>query len=94
MRTAIYALKDKLTNVYLAPFHATHDIAAVRGIVSLANDPQAKAQGNNVAAYPAEYELYRMAHFDDVDGVIIAAPVLLARVDQLAADKRYFPDAS
>lgn len=96
MRTAIYSLRDKLTSFYTPPFHATHDVAAVRGIVSLINNEQAKREGNNVALYPSEYELCRMASFDDVEGVIFTESKIhvLGRCDTFAKDPRYFPEQS
>lgn len=93
MRTALYALRDKLTNTFYPPFHATHDVAAVRGLVAHLNNAQAKTQGDNVANYPAEHELVRLAAFDDIEGVILtdARPVILGRCDTFAKDSRYFP---
>lgn len=95
MRTAIYSLRDILTNTLTAPFHATHDIAAVRAVVHLINDPQAKASGNGPACYPSEFSLVRLCAFDDVEGAIMEdnSPVTLARVDRLSTDRRYYPDA-
>lgn len=94
MRTALYSLRDKLHGIYLPPFHASHDVTAVRAIVSIINDPKAKLEGNNVANYPAEFELCRMSHFDDVEGIIPgdAKPVVLGRCDQLSKNTAYFPD--
>lgn len=94
MRTSLYSIRDRLTQTFFPPFHATHDIAAARAIVQLIQDPKSAQSGNNVALYPAEHDLVRVCSFDDVEGIIFTdeKPVTLARCDQLAKDKRYFPE--
>jgi len=93
MRTYIYSIRDKLLNTFSPPFHATHDIAAARAVVNLVNNPQAKADGNNLANYPAEHELVRLGGFDDVEGLVPTemSPNVLGRCDKLSSDPRYYP---
>lgn len=93
MRTAIYSLRDRLTNTFFPPFHSSHDIAAARAVVQLIRDPQARQTGNNLALYPGEHDLVRVAEFDDVEGVINTTHTVLGRCDTLSGDSRYFPAA-
>lgn len=82
MKLKLYSVRDRLMNVYLAPFVARADIEAVRQIKSSMDDPQlAKSP---LVTNPADYDLCLVGEFDDETGILQASkPEILFSLDSL-----------
>ena len=68
MKLNLYSLFDRKMNIYLAPFPSRHPVEAMRSIRDGANQPGFK--DTPVGAYPADFDLYFVATFDDDSGKV------------------------
>lgn len=68
----IYALKDNLANVFMAPQLFQNENVALRNFSEIINNTGIFK--NN----PADFELWKLGEFDDHDGVIIPNPEKMA----------------
>lgn len=64
----ILTIKDRALDIYNLPFVQTTVAQGVRGFTDEVNrDPSQ----SGVAAHPDDYDLYVIAHYDEVQGVVI-----------------------
>lgn len=79
----VYTLRDSAANSFLAlSLHRT-DQMAIRALGVLVNQDD-----NNVSRHPSDYELFRVADFDDTDGTILGySPVSVVRCVDLVVKK-------
>jgi hypothetical protein len=65
MRKQMYSLLDHTAQIFLNPISFLNDGDAIRWFTSLVN---AEDDKSNVAQYPEQFSLYRLADFDDKNG--------------------------
>lgn len=70
MQYGVYTLFDVKTESYIPPFYAKANGDAIRQISQVVNDPNAK---QDFARYPEDFTLFKIATFEDVDGVMTPA---------------------
>lgn len=62
-----YTIYDRKAQLYLSPFFAVSDGAAIRSFSDLAND-----LSTTIGRHPMDYVLFRNGTFDDVNGMLSA----------------------
>lgn len=77
----VYSIKD-VKGAFDAPFLALNDQLAARNVKTFVNNGQ---KGNTLSLYPEDFELWRIAEFDEETGVI--TPTELSCVCRLVALK-------
>jgi len=87
MLIRLYSVRDKLLNVYLAPFAARADVEAIRQMKSTMADPQIK--NASIGQNPKDFDLCYLATLDDETGRIfedgggLMAPVLVVNIGKM-----------
>lgn len=75
MEMYLYAVKDNAAGSYFAPFMAVNDAVAIRSFNTACRNP-----GTPIADNPTDYDLYIVAKYDQVNGVITPVEkVIVAR---------------
>ena len=76
----IYAIRDQKADFYLPLMEASNDAHAQRLVAQAISS----GAGKQLAEHPADYQLYRLAEYDNVSGEIIAdRPLAVASILQI-----------
>lgn len=78
----VVSLKDTATQVFGTPFFVHAPAQAVRSLRDAVNDKEAKS---DIARHPADFELYDIGEFNELDGTLTArnVPVFVCRAKDL-----------
>lgn len=71
MKLSLYSLRDTKSGTWLQPICHRHDIEAQRALVALIATTDC-----GISRYPGDYDLFRVAEFDDETGVVSPVPPL------------------
>jgi hypothetical protein len=66
MKKQQYSILDHTAQIFLNTIVFTNDADAIRWFTTVVNDPK---QDTNIAKYPEQFTLYRLADFDDKTGL-------------------------
>ena len=82
MAKVIVALKDTAARVFGVPFVVQ---AAAQAVRSLRDEVNSKDSNSDVSRHPDDFELYEIAWFDELTGVVVPSdsPTLIARAKDL-----------
>lgn len=72
MNITMYAVKDLKTQSFAKPFADVHDMQAVRGFIDVCQQ-----KDTYYYKYPADYELWKLAGFNDDTGTFLDNPSVL-----------------
>lgn len=67
MKASLYCVYDSKAEVYMRPFVAQSNAAAIR---SFADEVNSKSSDSVLAAHPEDYVLFMLAHWDECNGVL------------------------
>lgn len=76
MKNRMYSVYDRKTLVYLPPYFALTDGAAIRTLSDAVAD-----RNNMLAKHPNDYVLYFVGEFDDTNGQVLPAVPLVHVID-------------
>lgn len=76
MKVNQYSIYDQTAEAFVQPFFMHNDGLAIRAFQDNVNS----GDDNNIAKHPEQFQLYRLATFDDKSGIIepLEAPKILA----------------
>lgn len=63
MKLGVYAIYDKKAVLYKSPYLSHNEDVAIRMFGNAVNGAESE-----LSAYPEDFDLYRLAHFNDEDG--------------------------
>lgn len=78
----IYAIYDRAAELYGTPYYQTNDAVAIRNTKNGINHGE-----GDVHMTPSDYELWRLADFNDETGEITMEKERIARCEELAERK-------
>lgn len=75
MKRLLFAVRDRVALVYMAPFLEVTEAAALRAFSDAAADQQTQ-----LSKHPEDFDLYHLGSFDDSDGAfeILERPVQIS----------------
>lgn len=82
MKLILFALYDRESKVYLAPFPARSDVDAVRNLKDGFRNPQMRE--TPVGQHPEDFSLCKLGYFDDESGEIMPERHFVCSVAELA----------
>jgi len=62
-KVLVYAIRDIKVGTYMRPFFENNDIHATRALAVAVRDP-----GTQISHFPADFELWQVAEFDETTG--------------------------